>query len=60
MNIISGHDPLDSTSIKYERFRIYTSFLSDDIKRDEKLLTRVKYFQQGVDEKVKSIVMDAT
>lgn len=57
MNIISGHDPLDSTSINM-KVPDYTSFLSDDIK-GMKIAYPREYFQQGVDEKVKSIVMDA-
>ncbi|MGI5911443.1 MAG: Asp-tRNA(Asn)/Glu-tRNA(Gln) amidotransferase subunit GatA [Syntrophomonadaceae bacterium] len=57
MNIISGHDPLDSTSINME-VPDYTSFLSTDIK-GMKIGYPREYFQQGVDSHVKELTMQA-
>lgn len=57
MNIISGKDPLDSTSVDME-VPDYTAFLDGDIK-GMKIAYPREYFQQGVDENIKTIVNQA-
>lgn len=57
MNIIAGKDPLDSTSVDLE-VPDYTSFLDGDV-RGMKIAYPREYFQQGVDENIKTTVMQA-
>jgi aspartyl-tRNA(Asn)/glutamyl-tRNA(Gln) amidotransferase subunit A len=57
MNIISGHDPFDSTSINVE-VPDYTQALSTDIK-GLKIGIPEEYFIQGFDPEVKNIIEEA-
>ena len=57
LNIIAGHDPLDSTSVNVD-FPDYTESLSTDIK-GLKIAYPQEYFQQGVDEEIKEVVKKA-
>lgn len=57
MNIIAGHDPLDSNCVNME-VPDYTSFLTPDI-RGMKIAYPREYFQSGLDDKVKSLVIEA-
>lgn len=57
MNVIAGHDPLDSTSVAMER-PDYTYFLKPDVKNMKIAFPR-EYFQEGVEPGVKDAVMEA-
>jgi len=57
MNIVSGHDPMDSTSVDIE-VPDYESFLTGNIKGLKVAYPR-EYFQQGVDEKIRETVKKA-
>lgn len=57
MNIISGHDPLDSTSADID-VPDYTSAIAGDIK-DIKIGIPDEYFGEGLDEEVESSVRKA-
>lgn len=57
MNVIAGKDPLDSTSVNLE-VPDYTSFLDGDV-RGMKIAYPREYFQQGVHEHIKTLVMKA-
>jgi aspartyl-tRNA(Asn)/glutamyl-tRNA(Gln) amidotransferase subunit A len=57
MNIIAGHDPLDSTSVNIE-VPDYSSFLKEDIK-GLKIAYPREYFDEGIDPQIKSAVMCA-
>ncbi|MDR1616467.1 MAG: Asp-tRNA(Asn)/Glu-tRNA(Gln) amidotransferase subunit GatA [Syntrophomonadaceae bacterium] len=57
MNIIAGHDPLDSTSVNIER-PDYTRFLNADIK-GLRIGVPKEYFQQGIQAGVKEEVKKA-
>jgi len=56
LNILSGHDPLDSTSIDKE-LPDYTQFLKEDVK-DLKIGIPENYFEYDLDEKVKEKVLN--
>lgn len=57
MNIIAGHDPLDSTSVNLE-VPDYSSYLKKDIK-GLKIAYPREYFGEGVDNEVKAAVLKA-
>ncbi len=57
MNVISGYDPLESTSINIE-VPDYTAVLGQDIK-GLKIAFPTEYFQQGVEAKVKEALKQA-
>lgn len=57
LNLITGHDPLDATSVQMPN-PDYTSFLRADVKGTKIAYPR-EYFQQGVDEDVKAVVLKA-
>ena len=57
MNVVAGHDPLDSTSVKLE-VPDYTSFLDGEVK-GLRIAFHREYFQQGVDEGVQELVTKA-
>lgn len=57
MNIISGYDPLDSTSVD-AKVPDYTKALIKDIK-GLKIGIPKEYFIQGIDEEVKNIIQEA-
>jgi len=57
MNVIAGHDPLDSTSVDIER-PDYTEFLQTDIKGMKIAFPR-EYFQEGIEEGIRSAVKAA-
>ncbi len=57
MNIISGHDPLDSTSVDM-KVPDYTSVLGDSIK-GLKIAIPKEYFVEGLDKKVEKVVREA-
>jgi aspartyl/glutamyl-tRNA(Asn/Gln) amidotransferase subunit A (EC 6.3.5.-) len=57
MNVIAGHDPLDSTSVDMER-PDYTEFLQTDIKGIKIAFPR-EYFQEGVEAGIRSAVKAA-
>jgi aspartyl-tRNA(Asn)/glutamyl-tRNA(Gln) amidotransferase subunit A len=57
MNIIAGHDPLDSTSAAIE-VPDYTSYLDGDIK-GLRIAYPKEYFQQGVDAAIKDSINKA-
>ncbi len=57
MNIIAGHDPMDSTSVKVE-VPDYTSFLNRDVK-GLKIAYPREYFDEGVDSEIKAAVLRA-
>lgn len=57
MNIIAGHDPLDSTSVPVE-LPDYTSFLAAEV-RGLKIAYPREYFQTGVDQGIKDLVKKA-
>lgn len=57
MNTISGHDPMDSTSIKQEAVD-YTKALVNDIK-GMKFGVPKEYFSQGLDPKVAEVIKKA-
>jgi aspartyl-tRNA(Asn)/glutamyl-tRNA(Gln) amidotransferase subunit A len=57
MNIISGRDPLDSTSVDIEK-PDFTSFLNEDIKGLRIAYPR-EYFQEGVNKGVRDLVIKA-
>jgi len=57
MNIISGHDPMDSTSVDIE-VPDYNKFLNLNIK-GLKIAYPREYFQQGVNEEIKDVVKKA-
>ena len=56
LNILSGHDPLDSTSIDKE-LPDYTKFLKEDVK-DLKIGIPENYFEYDLDEEVKEKVLN--
>ena len=57
MNIISGHDPKDSTSAAIE-VPDYTSYLDGDVK-GLRIAYPKEYFQQGVDASIKELIKKA-
>lgn len=57
LNVISGNDPLDSTSVR-EKLPDYTSFLSKDLK-GVKIGIPIEFFGEGLDPEVKKIIDDA-
>ncbi|MDD2619348.1 MAG: Asp-tRNA(Asn)/Glu-tRNA(Gln) amidotransferase subunit GatA [Syntrophomonadaceae bacterium] len=57
MSIIAGKDPLDSTSVELE-VPDYSSFLDGNV-RGMKIGYPREYFQQGVEESIKTAVMQA-
>lgn len=57
MNVITGHDPLDSTSSNIA-YPDYTTFLKDDIK-GLKIGIPKEYIQQGLDKMVKTKILAA-
>jgi aspartyl-tRNA(Asn)/glutamyl-tRNA(Gln) amidotransferase subunit A len=57
MNIIAGHDPLDSTSAMIE-VPDYTSYLDGDVK-GLRIAYPKEYFQQGVDANIKESINKA-
>lgn len=57
MNIIAGHDPMDSTSVNIE-VPDYNSFLNRDIK-GLKIAYPMEYFGEGVDSEIKAAVFRA-
>lgn len=57
MQLIAGHDPLDSTSLSVP-VPDYTDSLKADIK-GLKIAYPREYFQEGVDQEVKAVVMQA-
>jgi len=57
MNIISGHDPIDSTSVDIE-VPDYKEFLDINVK-GLKIAYPREYFQQGVNEEIKDVVKKA-
>jgi len=57
MNIISGHDPLDSTSVDL-KVPDYTAYLTPDIK-GMKIAYPQEYFRQGVNEEIQNLVKEA-
>lgn len=57
MNILAGHDPLDATSVD-RKVPDYTHCLKPQVKGIKIAYPR-EYFQQGVDERVRSQIMKA-
>jgi aspartyl-tRNA(Asn)/glutamyl-tRNA(Gln) amidotransferase subunit A len=57
LNVICGHDPLDSTSAPYEQ-PDYTSFLTGDIK-GMKIGVPREYMGEGIDPGVKEVITGA-
>ncbi|MBP7331305.1 MAG: Asp-tRNA(Asn)/Glu-tRNA(Gln) amidotransferase subunit GatA [Firmicutes bacterium] len=57
LNAICGHDPLDSTSVKY-RTADYTSFLKDDV-RGLKFGVPEEYMAEGIDPAVRGVIIKA-
>ncbi|MDD2553296.1 MAG: Asp-tRNA(Asn)/Glu-tRNA(Gln) amidotransferase subunit GatA [Desulfotomaculaceae bacterium] len=57
LNAICGHDPLDSTSAKYQAVD-YTGFLKDDV-RGMKLGVPEEYMAEGIDPAVRGVVLKA-
>ncbi|MDD3364939.1 MAG: Asp-tRNA(Asn)/Glu-tRNA(Gln) amidotransferase subunit GatA [Syntrophomonas sp.] len=57
MNIIAGHDPLDSTSAAIE-VPDYSSYLDGDVK-GLRIAYPKEYFQQGVDDAIKEAINKA-
>lgn len=57
LNAICGHDPLDSTSAKYQASD-YTDFLKDDI-RGMKLGVPEEYMAEGIDTEVRGVILKA-
>ncbi len=57
LNAICGHDPLDSTSVKY-RAADYTSFLKDDV-RGLKFGVPEEYMAEGIDPAVRGVIIKA-
>jgi aspartyl-tRNA(Asn)/glutamyl-tRNA(Gln) amidotransferase subunit A len=57
MNIIAGHDPLDANCVNTE-VPDYASFLTPDI-RGMKIAYPREYFQSGLDNEIKNLVMEA-
>lgn len=57
MNIICGHDPMDSTSVAYD-VPDYTSFLGQDIK-DLKIGLPREYIGEGIDYQIKDTILKA-
>lgn len=57
LNAICGHDPLDSTSAKYQAGD-YTGFLKDDI-RGMKLGVPEEYMAEGIDTEVRGVILKA-
>lgn len=57
MNIIAGHDPMDSTSVNME-VPDYTSFLNKDVK-GLKIAYPREYFDEGVAPEIKAAVFSA-
>lgn len=57
LNVICGHDPLDSTSAPYDK-PDYTSFLTGDIK-GMKIGVPAEYMGEGIDIAVKDVIKKA-
>ncbi|MDD4333998.1 MAG: Asp-tRNA(Asn)/Glu-tRNA(Gln) amidotransferase subunit GatA [Desulfotomaculaceae bacterium] len=57
LNAICGHDPLDSTSAKYQVVD-YTGFLTDDV-RGMKLGVPEEYMAEGTDPAVRCVILKA-
>lgn len=57
LNVICGHDPLDSTSVPYDK-PDYTGFLTTDIK-DMKIGVPKEYLGEGIDPAVKDVIQKA-
>jgi len=57
MNVIAGHDPLDSTSVDMD-YPDYTTFLKNDVK-GLKIGLPKEYFGSGLHEEVKAKILDA-
>src|SRR5690554_1807864 len=57
LNAISGFDPMDSTSVRVEKVD-YTNDLEQNLS-GRKIGLPIEYFNDGIDEKVKSITMEA-
>lgn len=57
LNAICGHDPLDSTSAKYQASD-YTGFLKNDI-RGMKLGVPEEYMAEGIDTEVRGVILKA-
>ncbi len=57
MNVIAGHDPMDSTSVTLKR-PDYSDYLKPEVK-DMKIAFPREYFQEGVQAGVKELVMKA-
>ncbi|HEY8500315.1 MAG TPA: Asp-tRNA(Asn)/Glu-tRNA(Gln) amidotransferase subunit GatA [Clostridia bacterium] len=57
MNVIAGHDPLDSTSVGMD-YPDYTTFLKNDVK-GLKIGLPKEYFGSGLHEEVKAKILDA-
>jgi aspartyl-tRNA(Asn)/glutamyl-tRNA(Gln) amidotransferase subunit A len=57
LNVICGHDPLDSTSAKYQ-VSDYTGFLKDDV-RGMKLGVPEEYMAEGIDPEVRGVILKA-
>ncbi|MFZ5647627.1 MAG: Asp-tRNA(Asn)/Glu-tRNA(Gln) amidotransferase subunit GatA [Bacillota bacterium] len=57
LNVITGHDPLDSTSAPGEKAD-YTAFLNKDIK-DVRVGVPVEYMGEGIDPGVRSVINEA-
>ena len=57
MNVICGHDQLDSTSAQYQTHD-YTGFLQDDV-RGMKLGVPEEYMAEGIDPAVRAVIIKA-
>lgn len=57
MNVIAGHDPKDSTSVKMENVD-YTTFLKEDVS-EMKIALPKEYFAMDFDQEVKDSVLSA-
>lgn len=57
LNVMCGHDPLDSTSAKYQA-QDYTGFLQNDV-RGMKLGVPEEYMAEGIDPAVRGLIIKA-
>jgi len=57
LNVMCGHDPLDSTSVKYQA-QDYTGFLKNDV-RGMKLGVPEEYMAEGIDPAVRGLIIKA-
>ncbi len=54
LNVMCGHDPLDSTSVKF-KVPDYTTFLVDDV-RGMKIGVPEEYMAEGIDQEVREVI----